>query len=79
MKLSKLANLEKIEIQNEKAELLEKVGDNRYSLVIMTARRARQIASGDPAQTKAKDRSVVTLAATEIAEGKVEKIEDTEE
>ena len=61
------------------SELLEKVGDNRYSLVIMTARRARQIASGDAVQTKAKDRSVVTLAATEIAEGKVQKLEETEE
>ena len=60
-------------------ELLEKVEDNRYSLVIMTARRARQIASGDAVQTKAKDRSVVTLAATEIAEGKVEKLQETEE
>ena len=45
----------------------------------MTARRARQIANGDTVQTKAKDRSVVTLAATEIAEGKVEKLEETEE
>ena len=61
------------------SELLEKVGDNRYSLVIMTARRARQIANGDTLKTKAKDRSVVTLAATEIAEGQVEKIEEIEE
>ena len=61
------------------SELLEKVGDNRYSLVIMTARRARQIANGDPVQTKSKERSVVTLAATEIAEGKVGKVENTEE
>jgi DNA-directed RNA polymerase omega subunit len=36
------------------AELKEKVGDNRYSLVIMTAKRARQIASGDPVRTKSK-------------------------
>jgi len=61
------------------SELLEQVGDNRYSLVIMTARRARQIANGDPVKTKAKDRSVVTLAANEIAEGKIEKLEETEE
>ena len=61
------------------SELLEQVGDNRYSLVIMTARRARQIANGDPVKTKAKDRSVVTLAATEIAEGKIEKLNETEE
>lgn len=61
------------------AELLKKVGDNRYSLVIMTAKRARQIASGDPAKTKVKARSAVTLAANEIAEGKVVKLENSEE
>ena len=55
-------------------ELLEKVGDNRYSLVIMTAKRARQIADGDPARVKAKDRSLVTVAAKEISEGVVKKI-----
>ena len=52
-------------------ELLEKVGGNRYSLVIMTAKRARQIANGDPVKTEEKDRSVVSLAADEIAEGNV--------
>ena len=58
---------------------LLKIIDNRFELVIVTAKRARQIAEGDSILTKAKDKSVVTLAATEIAEGKVEKIEDTEE
>ncbi len=57
-------------------ELLEKVGGNRYSLVIMTAKRARQIANGDPVKTEEKDRSVVTLAADEIAEGKVSRVEE---
>lgn len=57
-------------------ELLDKVGGNRYSLVIMTAKRARQIANGDPVKTDAKDRSVVTLAADEIAEGKVSRIDE---
>lgn len=61
------------------SELLEEVGDNRYSLVIMTAKRARQIANGEPVKTKVNARSVVTLAANEIAEGKVSKIEDSEE
>ena len=61
------------------AELLEKVNDNRYSVVIMTAKRARQIADGDTVRTKAKDRSAVTLAANEIAEGKVTKLDDVEE
>lgn len=61
------------------SDLLEEVGDNRYSLVIMTAKRARQIANGDPVKTKVNERSVVTLAANEIAEGKVKKIEDSEQ
>lgn len=55
------------------SDLLEKVGDNRYALVIMTSKRARQIASGCQVKTNEKDRSPVTLAADEIIEGKVTK------
>ena len=55
------------------AELLDKVEDNRYALVIMTAKRARQIAGGADPMTNAKDTSPVTLAADEIADGKVTK------
>ena len=51
-------------------ELLTKA-QNRYELVIATARRARQIASGDKTKTTVKEESPVTLAANEIAEGKV--------
>lgn len=51
-------------------ELLTKA-QNRYELVIATARRARQIAAGDEAKTNKKEESSVTLAACEIAEGKV--------
>lgn len=51
-------------------ELLQLV-ENRYLLVIATAKRARQIANGAPILTKAKEESPVTLAANEIAEGKV--------
>ena len=51
-------------------ELLTKA-NNRYELVIATARRARQIAAGDPPKTKVREESPVTLAANEIAEGKV--------
>ena len=52
------------------AELLKRA-KNRYELVIATARRARQIAAGDMPMTKVKEESPVTLAANEIAEGKV--------
>ena len=51
-------------------ELLKK-SQNRYELVIATARRARQIAAGDEPKTEVKEDSPVTLAANEIAEGKV--------
>ena len=51
-------------------ELLKKV-DNRYELVIATSKRARQLANGDAPLTNKKEASVVTLAAVEIAEGKV--------
>ncbi len=51
-------------------ELLTKA-NNRYELVIATARRARQIAAGDETKTSVKEESAVTLAANEIAEGKV--------
>ena len=44
---------------------------NRYELVIATAKRARQIANGDEPKTNVKEDSPVSLAANEIAEGKV--------
>lgn len=50
--------------------LLDKV-DNRFRLVIVTSKRARQIASGSNALTDVKEESPVTLAANEISEGKV--------
>ena len=52
------------------AELLQKT-DNKFKLVIATAKRARQIANGDEKLTKVDEESPVTIAANEIAEGKV--------
>ncbi len=51
-------------------ELLEKV-DNRFQLVTATSKRARQLARGSLPLTKKEEPSVVSLAADEIAEGKV--------
>ena len=61
-------------------ELLKK-SKNRYELVIATSKRARQIAMGDEPLTSVKEESAVTLAANEIAEGKVtiERDEESEE
>ena len=51
-------------------ELLKKV-DSRYKLVIVTSKRARQLAEGARPLTDKKEDSMVTLAAVEIDEGKV--------
>lgn len=60
-------------------ELLKKV-DNSYSLVIMTAKRARQIAEGEAPMTNVQEKSPVTLAVNEIYEDKVYEVnEDSEE
>lgn len=50
---------------------LLKIADNRFELVLATSKRARKIAQGEKILTNVKERSVVTLAANEIAEGKV--------
>jgi len=50
---------------------LLKLVDNRYSLVIATAKRARQIEAGGTILTAKDDKVSVTVAANEIAEGKV--------
>ena len=52
------------------AELLKKT-DSKFRLVIGTAKRARQIAEGDEKLTSVDEEAPVTIAANEIAEGKV--------
>lgn len=60
-------------------ELLEKI-DDRFQLVIVTSKRARQLSEGAQPLTNKQEPSPVTLAAQEIAEGKVEIAkEDSEE
>jgi len=59
-------------------ELLRKA-KNRYELIIATSRRARQIAMGETPLTNVDEKSPVTIAANEIAEGKVNIIRDENE
>ena len=59
-------------------DLLKKV-DNRFELVVATAKRARQLSKGDKALVSNIEESNVTLAADEIAEGKVTIEEETVE
>lgn len=56
-------------------DLLKKV-DNRFELVTMTAKRARQLAAGSVPLTKKEEPSPVSLAADEINEGKVVAIDE---
>ena len=51
-------------------ELSEKI-DNRYTLVLAVAKRARQLSNGALSLTKTKEESTVSIAAQEINEGKV--------
>ena len=59
-------------------ELIEKI-DDRYKLVVVTSKRARQLSEGALPLTDKEEESMVTLAAQEIAEGKVVIEEDVED
>lgn len=52
-------------------KLLDKV-DNRYSLVVATSRRARQIIDGVEPSVDKKDRKPLTIAIDEVNEGNIE-------
>ncbi len=51
---------------------LLKKAPNKYSLVVGTAKRARQISLGSPKLTDEESESDVTTAAIEVDEGKIE-------
>lgn len=59
------------------AELLEK-GENRYRLVVATAKRARQISAGSEKMIETDEESPVTVAACELKKENV-KIYNEEE
>lgn len=52
------------------SSLMNKV-DSRYTLVVATAKRARQLAEGAPKLTKCSSEKPVTVAINEINEDKV--------
>lgn len=57
-------------IQPPLHELLEKV-DCKYTLTSIAAKRAREIIAGDPALVECSSPKAVTIALTEVLEGKV--------
>ena len=52
--------------------------ENRYALVIAVSKRAREIAKDDKALANEEDKKPVTIAANELAEGKVSIIDEKE-
>lgn len=59
-------------------ELLD-AGDNRYNLVVMASKRARQILDGSEVLVESKSVKAVTQAVEEIAAGKVYMVENEKE
>ena len=53
---------------------LLKVCHDRYELVAITSKRARQLSKGAIQLTDSKERSKVTIATWEVAEGKVKEL-----
>ncbi len=50
---------------------LMKKADSRYTLVVETAKRARQLVDGSPKLSRVNSEKEVTIAINEIAEGKI--------
>ncbi|NLV75734.1 MAG: DNA-directed RNA polymerase subunit omega [Tissierellia bacterium] len=50
---------------------LSKIGDSRYTLVMLTAKRARQIVDGAEPLIETQSTKPVTIAIEEILEGKI--------
>lgn len=54
-------------------------GENRYNLVIMASKRARQILDGSEVLVESKSTKAVTKAVEEIAAGKVYMVDPEED
>lgn len=60
------------------SELVKKTG-SRYTLVIQTARRARQLAQGATPLSTAKNNKSISIAINEIYEGKISAVAPAQE
>ncbi|MCH5340227.1 MAG: DNA-directed RNA polymerase subunit omega [Acetatifactor sp.] len=55
------------------------VVNSRYSIVMATSKRARQIISGEDALVESKDRKALSVAVEELNQGKIKILGDDEE
>ena len=56
-----------------------KVVNSRYSIVMATSKRARQIIAGDEPLVNGKDRKALSIAVDELNQGKIRILTDEEE
>lgn len=56
-----------------------KVVNSRYSIVMATSRRARQIIGGDEPYVEGKDRKPLSIAVDELNQAKIKIISDEED
>jgi len=69
-----------IEVVNSEVEVGEEpVVNSRYSIVLATAKRARQIIGGEEAMVPARGKKPLSIAVEELYKGKVKIIGDNEE
>ena len=57
----------------------EKVVSSRYSIVMATAKRARQIIAGDEPLIDAEDEKPLSIAVKELEQGKIHILSDDED
>ena len=55
------------------------VVNSRYSIVMATSKRARQLISGEDALVEGKDRKALSVAVEELNQGKIKILGDEEE
>lgn len=66
-------------MKNPSFKQLEEISPSRYEIAMMTAKRAKEIIGGEKPLVKGKGYKPVTIALSEIMEGKVVKDEDPTE
>ncbi|MCD7737852.1 MAG: DNA-directed RNA polymerase subunit omega [Lachnospiraceae bacterium] len=71
--------LELMEVINEGADQEEPLVNSRYSIVMATAKRARQIVDGSEPKAVGRADNALSIAVQELYEGEVRIISDEEE
>ena len=71
-------DLMKVVNSDSEANNTQPIVSSRYSIVLATAKRARQIIDGAPTYAKAKCNKALSIAVEEIATGKVKTLSEEE-